>query len=160
MAASSRWVMSRDATPLGTVRTRPAPRFCACVRVACRSSASRLCALLAGEPLTPDIERFDKTRGISKRARTARREQREYVEARRVVAHRAGGQCEAAFGLSCKGTGSEAHHKLRRSAGGSNDPENLLWVCGGPDGCHERIHQNPDVARARGLLLSRYGETA
>jgi hypothetical protein len=72
--------------------------------------------------VTPDIERFDKTRGISKRARTARREQREYVEARRVVAHRAGGQCEAQIGPGCLRVGSQAHHKLRQERGRHQRP--------------------------------------
>jgi hypothetical protein len=67
-----------------------------------------------------------------------------------VLIARSGGQCEAkGFSPHCTGVGNQAHHILRRSQGGSNDPENLLWV---DNACHTAIHANPELARLSGYL--------
>jgi hypothetical protein len=69
--------------------------------------------------------------------------------AAKEVRQRAHDGCEAAVPQVCRGHGSQAHHVLRRSQGGTNEPSNLLWVC---LWCHEWIHRHPAEAKARGLL--------
>lgn len=68
------------------------------------------------------------------------------------MTQRAGDACEARFSKGCSGWGAEAHHIVLRSQGGSNEPENLLWVC---SACHSTIHSYPLAARERGLIASR-----
>lgn len=83
----------------------------------------------------------------------AQRDRDEMTTSRVLIIHRSGGRCEAdGFSPYCSGVGTEAHHVVRRSQGGSNDPSNLLWVCAAD---HQRIHQYPEAARQRGLL--KYG---
>jgi hypothetical protein len=67
------------------------------------------------------------------------------------VAARAGTWCEVRWDERCVRYGSHAHHKLRRSQGGPDTPENLVWAC---HVCHELIHRNPAEAKARGWLRS------
>jgi len=115
--------------------------------------------------VTRDVERIEKQPRMATRRRwlrpSKRAQQRAELEreeldaARLVVFERARGRCEAMVGPQCRRVGSQAHHKLPRSQGGTHDPENLLWVCGGPGGCHQAIHENPNMAYARGLLLRR-----
>lgn len=63
---------------------------------------------------------------------------------------RSQGRCEArGFSPLCTGYGIHAHHVVRRSQGGRNEPSNLLWVC---HPCHERIHACPADALVAGLL--------
>lgn len=80
-----------------------------------------------------------------------RRPSRQWWQARKFVESRANGWCEAGL-AGCHGVGRHAHHILMRSAGGSDDPGNLLWVCGW---CHHWIHVNPSKAVERGLLRRR-----
>lgn len=35
-------------------------------------------------------------------------------------------------------TGTEVHHKVFRSQGGGDVPENFSWLCGG---CHRDLHE-------------------
>ncbi len=72
-----------------------------------------------------------------------------YVKARQAVFDRAGGNCEARFALRCRGMGGQAHHVLRRSQGGRDIPEDMIWVC---STCHDAIHANPVEAFEKGLL--------
>lgn len=66
---------------------------------------------------------------------------------------RAHGRCEANIAAAaCTGRAEHAHHRLMRSQGGSDDPSNLLAVCGR---CHRHIHNNPGWAYERGFLLHR-----
>lgn len=71
-----------------------------------------------------------------------------YRKARLFVEARCHGRCEARL-VGCDGTGDQAHHVLRRSQGGPDTPENLLWCC---STCHQNIHANPERSFAMGLL--------
>ena len=75
---------------------------------------------------------------------------REYTGIRAFVAERAGGLCEAQTSGVCTTYGQHAHHVLRRSQGGQDEPSNLLFVCAK---CHMWIHDHPDRACALGLLM-------
>lgn len=35
-----------------------------------------------------------------------------------------------------------AHHRLPRSRGGKHTADNRAWLCGGPGGCHDLVHQH------------------
>lgn len=59
------------------------------------------------------------------------------------------GACEART-TECTGTGVHDHHILRRSQGGGDGLDNLLWVC---HPCHGYIHGNPTVSYSAGWLL-------
>lgn len=73
---------------------------------------------------------------------------KQYRNARAVAFHRAQERCEV-----CGQRAEHAHHLLPRSAGGPDDPTNLLAVC---HACHARIHANPQWAREHGYLRSRW----
>lgn len=63
-------------------------------------------------------------------------------------------------GIICAGNVApvDVHELLPRSAGGSIvDPTNCIAVC---RACHRFAHTNPKVARAAGVLRSRYGADA
>jgi hypothetical protein len=68
-----------------------------------------------------------------------------------ALVERAGGKCEARIILVCGRNERIAHrhHKLPRSHGGTNDLDNLLYVC---DACHNWIHGHPAEAYKLGLL--------
>ena len=68
------------------------------------------------------------------------------LSARRAVAARSGGVCEACGAAAA----SHVHHRKLRSQGGDNSPENLLHCC---HGCHQQIHLNPERAYELGLLV-------
>ena len=71
------------------------------------------------------------------------------LSARRAVAARSGGVCEACGAAAA----SHVHHRKLRSQGGDNSPENLLHLCAGPGGCHGRIHASPLRSYELGLLV-------
>lgn len=93
--------------------------------------------------------------GPLKRTPMRRRSRRQEERARTLAAaadevrRRANGLCEARFSVECRVRGSQAHHVLRRSQGGTDDPGNLLWVCAR---CHAEIHLFPTNAVRHGLL--------
>lgn len=90
---------------------------------------------------------------VSKKKR-ARRAQVELDAAIEIVKTRARGRCEIEWtSVVCTRWGTQAHHRLPRSAGGPHVPDNLLWAC---DACHDTAHANPEQARVRGVILSRY----
>lgn len=68
---------------------------------------------------------------------------------RRQVAARARGLCEARWSPDCMNGGVHAHHKRRRSQGGQDTTQNLLWVC---TPCHLLIHDRIEEAVTRGFL--------
>lgn len=82
------------------------------------------------------------------------KDRREVDQARAELLFRSKGRCEARFSDLCTGYGAHAHHVLRRSQGGSNDPASLLWVC---FPCHRKIHDEPLAATDAGLLRPRGG---
>jgi hypothetical protein len=64
---------------------------------------------------------------------------------------RAGGKCEANTTACGKGFRMyHRHHRLMRSHGGTNDLDNLMWVC---DGCHTYIHNHPKESYEKGWLI-------
>lgn len=88
-------------------------------------------------------------------AKRQRRRVRQIPEAVRIaVFSRACGQCEAAAvdGRGCSGR-MHYHHVLRRSQGGTDTEQNLLYVC---EQHHRRIHAFPEWAYSLGLLRRRY----
>lgn len=74
---------------------------------------------------------------------------RDYRKVRRWVADRADGLCEAQISGVCTVRGEHAHHILRRSQCGTDEPSNLLWCCAF---CHDHIHRNVAWAIERGFL--------
>lgn len=68
---------------------------------------------------------------------------------RRQVAARARGLCEARCAEDCMNGGTSAHHRRRRSQGGTDTVSNLLWVC---EPCHRWIHDHITEAVERGFL--------
>ncbi len=66
-----------------------------------------------------------------------------------LLKERSRGRCEVNWSPLCTGVGTQAHHVQRRSQGGTNEPDNLLWSCFID---HARIHDQPEQARARGFL--------
>lgn len=72
----------------------------------------------------------------------------ELVKARVHAMQRAEGLCEARW-VGCLRRAEHAHHIVRRSQGGRDDPANLLMVC---HVCHGLIHANPSAAFAKGHL--------
>lgn len=85
--------------------------------------------------------------------RVGKKGRRDAAELKRVKAEvllRSRGRCEAwEFSPLCTHYGVVTHHIVRRSQGGTNDPENLLWAC---VPCHDRIHAAPAEALTRGFL--------
>ncbi len=59
-------------------------------------------------------------------------------------------------GQRCAKCGSprdlHVHHRIRRSQGGRDEPQNLVTLC---QIHHSWVHANPMAARREGLLLSR-----
>lgn len=74
------------------------------------------------------------------------------MKTRRILEERCGGRCEARGhgDCVCSGRYENAHHKRRRSQGGSDEPDNLLCVCLGH---HRWIHDNPEAAVELGFLI-------
>ena len=58
--------------------------------------------------------------------------ERQLRDAQRFVRKRDDGKCRA-----CQKPGNQAHHVVYRSHGGSDEPKNLIYVCGE---CHRLIH--------------------
>lgn len=86
---------------------------------------------------------------LKRQSKKAARKQQKYTETRQEVAAAAFGKCQARADSRCQMLGDQAHHLKRRSQGGKDTPENLIWVCWR---CHNWIHANPEKARAADLL--------
>lgn len=119
---------------------------------------------LAGEEPAPlsSVERDGLTANaaVAKSLRRTRRPMsakaqaydREFRKASEEVKARSAGRCEARIENSsvlCLVWGYEVHHKRRRSQGGTNDLNNLIYAC---IPCHRWIHEHPADAAALGLL--------
>ena len=95
-----------------------------------------------------------------------------YAKACRIVDERSDRRCERC-GHPVQVGGSH-HHRLLRSRGGGNSPQNIVFLCGsGTTGCHGWAHANPASATEQGWMLpsktdparapirrSRYGDYA
>lgn len=68
--------------------------------------------------------------------------------AKASVRRRSGGRCEVRSPV-CSGVADQAHHRLRRSQGGKDTPDNLLDAC---TLCHRFIHHHPELAYDMGWL--------
>lgn len=89
---------------------------------------------------------------IRERRRLRSRPHRVPAQVARVVRKRSGGRCEVRdllVAVECAGRGEHLHHVRRRSQGGTDTAENLIYVCFGH---HAWIHANPNKAAALGLL--------
>lgn len=75
--------------------------------------------------------------------------------ARREALRRTAGRCEVGSPWCEPGVhwAVHVHHRLPRSAGGSDVPDNLLALCAA---AHRGCHAYPVLAYERGWLLSRY----
>jgi hypothetical protein len=74
-------------------------------------------------------------------------------EVRAVVEDRDLGWC-VRCGLAVGDGPQSIHHRIRRSQGGSHQPDNLILLCGsGTTGCHGWVHAHPAAARDFGWLL-------
>lgn len=99
--------------------------------------------------------RFDKrtqlrrTRGLRQRSPKRAAADRALDRVRFEVVARSEGACEANVEAVCTGRGEHAHHVRRRSQGGPDVADNLLWLCAA---CHRWTHDNPAAAAAMGLL--------
>lgn len=60
--------------------------------------------------------------------------------------------CEARLDC-CTGRATERHHRKFRSRGGTDDPANLIDLCGT---CHRYVHGHDRWARTVGLSISRH----
>ena len=78
-----------------------------------------------------------------------KRDPAELKASKAVVRARSRGFCEV-NALGCTGRAIHAHHKRRRSQGGTDAPENLAHTC---RSCHNFIHSNPAWSFERGWLL-------
>lgn len=89
------------------------------------------------------LKRGSRMRQVGKRGRRAAAAVQEF---RRAVLERAAGRCERCHLRPFEGLGGEleAHHIVPRSAApgwdGLHKPANGAALCGGPDGCHARVH--------------------
>jgi 5-methylcytosine-specific restriction endonuclease McrA len=77
---------------------------------------------------------------------------REYTAMRIVVLERDDHTCQLRMdGHHCTGT-LHVHHIRLRAQGGSNHPDNLVTLCGGPGSAHDWVHANPAEAALFGLI--------
>lgn len=96
---------------------------------------------------------------VQKQGRPRKTPRPDLPDAREDCARRARWLCEVA-GLvphECPGRGTEAHHRRMRSQGGSDDMDNLLWVCGP---AHRWIHANPEQSYRAGWLVRGLGRSS
>ena len=92
---------------------------------------------------------------LRSKGRKAERDADSIARFRIAVAMRSGGWCEANTPSCAPGRheGTQAHHRLMRSQGGTHDPENGLWCC---SQAHAHIHRHPAESYERGWLLRRW----
>lgn len=115
----------------------------------------RTCAARPGEPCVTSTGNVAYKPHGQRHDRTAPARRDPVTGAVRVqVKRRARGICEfvADTGFRCPDRGAHVHHVKRLSQGGSSEPANLCLLCGWH---HRWVHDNPDAARALGLLAEK-----
>jgi len=70
------------------------------------------------------------------------------VSYQEIVLKRDGYRCRQC-GVVCRRGEADVHHLIPRSAGGSDDPSNLVTLC---DGCHAAFHPNLQVKLSRRFI--------
>lgn len=77
-----------------------------------------------------------------------------YRQTLAAVQTRSGGRCEFDTPACPAGWhhGEERHHVLPRSAGGGDEPGNVVWIC---SGAHRYVHAHPTESYERGWLRRR-----
>ena len=94
-----------------------------------------------------DVQTFFKE---ARQKRSKRAKAVKYAQARAEVIERSQGRCEVVLGpITCTSQGTQAHHIRRRSQGGQDTAENLIWICAAH---HSWVHANPATAEHYGLL--------
>jgi 5-methylcytosine-specific restriction endonuclease McrA len=77
------------------------------------------------------------------------------LQTREALRERARGRCERCHRPDHKVI-CQAHHKRLRSQGGSDEPDNLAYLCstiGTRQGCHQWVHDNPAEAARDGWII-------
>lgn len=98
--------------------------------------------ILKSSPLARQVRKWERqiVRDKEKTARE-RKADREWRGISQAVQQRDGGKCRVCKVHTFWGGNpaliGQAHHILYRSAGGTDDLKNLIWLCGG---CHEKEH--------------------
>lgn len=93
---------------------------------------------------------FLKQRMIDGLTGTTRKGRRTLEESKDIVRARSRGWCEIGVSFICEGRAGEFHHRLMRSQGGPDTPDNLAHACAA---CHRHVHANPSWAYRLGWLL-------
>ena len=75
----------------------------------------------------------------------------EWAEARQKRAESVAFVCEGQVAGICEGYGSHGHHVIRDRT--LNTVNNCRWLCAP---CHRYAHEHPAIARALGLLASKF----
>lgn len=102
------------------------------------------------EPIPKPVKREKAPRrGIARVGKKTLRDRAELDAVKPVLLERSKGRCEAKVSNLCTGIGVHAHHVRRRAQSGSNDLENLLWVCAF---CHDLLHHRPALANELGMI--------
>ncbi len=94
-----------------------------------------------------------RTGGLKPVSRKKRKQNSELDKLRPTILARSGGMCEVQASPFCWGGAMHLHHKLMRSQGGKDTPENLLAVC---SWCHHLIHRYPARSYRNGWLIRTY----
>lgn len=97
-----------------------------------------------------EVSTFFKRAVLDGPKRSGRKGKRAYQDARAVVRGRSKGWCEIRVPRVCEGRAVEFHHKLMRSQGGPDTPENLAHAC---TACHMYVHRNTGWAYKVGWLI-------
>lgn len=118
----------------------------------------RRSAPLRRTPLRRGTSQLKRSR-LNPVGKKAKREASDLARFRLAVAMRSGGWCEVNTPSCAPGRheGTQAHHRLMRSQGGTHDVENGLWVCS-PG--HLYVHANPAESYERGWLVKSWEASA
>lgn len=105
-----------------------------------------------GPEVTPNFKTYGPLKKPKRMKRAGKKMARDRDELEAVTPEllaRSNGRCEAKFSDRCRTYGTMKHHVVQRSVGGSNDLDNLKWVCAP---CHGAIHADEPAAHEAGLL--------